>query len=112
MRPPRLRLRVRTLLLAVGVVALILGGVILVRRSADYRRLAAFHEQMERRKAQAVLGIENLARAATDPENIVRIRADAAYEARIGRHHAAMKAKYLRAASRPWESVPPDPPPP
>jgi hypothetical protein len=97
-------------MLAVGIVALILGGGILVRRSADYRRLAAFHEQMEQRKAQAVLGIENLALAATDPGHAAALRRDAAYEARIGRHHAALKAKYLRAASRPWESVPPDPP--
>jgi hypothetical protein len=52
MRLPWFRLRLRTLLLAVGIVALILGGGILVRRSADYRRLAAFHEQIEQRTTQ------------------------------------------------------------
>jgi hypothetical protein len=28
------------------------------------------------------------------------------------RYHAGLKQKYLRAAERPWLSVPPDPPPP
>ena len=78
--------RLRTLLLAVVVIALVLGGGVLVRRACDYRRLAVFHEQMERRQARAVRGIENLARAAIDPKDAAAARGrDAAHEARIGR---------------------------
>jgi hypothetical protein len=112
MRLPRFRFTVRRLMVAMAIVALLLGGGILGRRSLDYRRLAAFHEQMEQRKERAVRGIEILARAANDPADAAAARRDAAYEAQIGRHHAALKAKYLRAASRPWLPVPPDPPPP
>jgi hypothetical protein len=108
MRLPRFRLR--TLMVAVAVLALLLMGGIMVWRSANYRRLAAFHEEMERRQERAVRGIESLAQAATDPKDAAAARRDAAHEARIGRYHAGLKAKYLRAAARPWESVAPDPP--
>ena len=110
MRPPRFRLR--TLLVAVAVVALALGAGMILQRQSILRRTAAYHERMERVQAAKVRGIENLARAATTPELAAETRADAMVEARIGAHHARLKQKYRRMSTRPWLPVAPDPPPP
>jgi hypothetical protein len=95
-----------------AVVAALLGAVGLAQRAPRYRALADDHEALQQKPQVIVRGVENLALAATEPEHAANLRRDAAYEAKIGRYHAALKAKYLRAASRPWESVEPDPPPP
>ena len=110
LRRPRFRLR--TLLVAVAVAALVLGAGMMRLRQLFLRRTAAYHEQVERLQAAKVRAIEDLARAATTPEGAAQVRADAVFEARIGGYHARLKQKYRRLSDRPWLLVPPDPPPP
>jgi hypothetical protein len=98
MRPPRFRLR--SLLIAVAILATLLGvGVKLRRDAAQYDRLSRRHSgeagAWELRLAGRVVG-PSQARAI------------------LGRAHwhDAMAEKYRRAAARPWLPVAPDPPPP
>jgi hypothetical protein len=81
MRRPRLRLTVRALALVAAVAALLTGGFVLARRSAQYRREALYHSQAAARAAGA--------------------RRD---------YHNRLVTKYGRAADRPWLPLDSDPP--
>jgi hypothetical protein len=102
----------RRWMIAVAVVAVVRTGAVLFRRHLALRRLADYHENMERRQARKVEGILELSRAAAAPKDAVAARADAATEARFGDWHARIKEKYRRAARYPWLPVEPDPPKP
>jgi hypothetical protein len=102
MRRPNFR--VRTLMLAVAVLALLVWGAMMGTRSFIYYRLAreyGFRERVWR---------EHAARDRADPK---RARSVAAI---YGREHAEFYAplarKYRRAMWRPWDAVAPDPPAP
>lgn len=91
---PRGRFRLRTLMIAVAVVALLAFGVTLIRNARRYRRTAVHHAIVSR-----IIEIE-AGRAPTQSD-----RERAAY-------HSKLNDKYEHAASRPWLPLPPDPPPP
>ena len=100
MRVPRVRFTVRRMMVAVAVVALVLGGVLraldLARRSAEYRRKATEAEKHEKRLVSY---------SKRYPERAKRLRA-------LSGDWASVKEKYHRAARYPWLPVAPDPPEP
>jgi hypothetical protein len=91
MRLPRFRLR--TLMVAVAVVALVSGGWSMWSRSDRFTRIGWSHQARKN------------SLAANPP------RVGDADRGREG-WHAAMAAKYFRAARSPWLPVEPDPSPP
>jgi hypothetical protein len=97
------RFRLWMLMVAVAVVAMALGGpVVLMRRRADFLRLADHHRvRVQWRGVNGGTG----ATPWTDS------RGQPVTERRSAWHHA-MSLKYEHAAERPWLPVPPDPPPP
>jgi hypothetical protein len=99
MRPPRLRFTVRRLMTVVAVVAVLLGGFSLGRRSAYLNRLWLDH----RREA------DRIARLAVTGSVVPSDRRSSG--ARF-LWHCEMASKYGYAASHPWLPVEPDPPEP
>jgi len=126
MRLPRPRFTIRLLLIVVAIVAVLLAGGIgatrLVRRSRHFRQLAVSHANEERllprlvAKKVAILGMaETFAERHSRKEYEGYLKADIRfmeYLRLLIAYHARMKQKYERAASHPWEFVPPDPPAP
>jgi hypothetical protein len=102
MRVPRVRFTVRWLMGAVAIVAAIMGGVDLWQRSVFYRSKVAHHARMER----SSLFLFWVGNKPNDLKELPRV--NRAWT----EHHAALRRKYERAAARPWEYVPPDPPDP
>jgi hypothetical protein len=113
MRLPRVRLTVRRLIIAAGVVEAAAGAEALRRRAEGFRELARYHASEEvALLGQARLwesgpgvGCADIAPDATPEESARACRRRAAYEAGLSR-------KYGRAAARPWLPVAPDPPEP
>jgi hypothetical protein len=102
MRVPRLR--VRTLMLAVGVVALLIWGAMMGLRSYVYYQRARVFRTQERPWRE---------HAARDRAIPTRTRSVAAIHGpRIAEYYAPLARKYRRAAWRPWMPVAPDPPAP
>jgi hypothetical protein len=97
---PRFRLTVRRLMAAIAVVALALGLATMLKRSADFRALAA-----EQADAEAMsLSYADEARGANgDRQRVARGEQMAAY-------HRALRIKYEYAARYPWITPEPDPP--
>jgi hypothetical protein len=88
------RFRLRALMVAVAIVAVLLGlwaGI--ERRRADFRRIARYHSYRN-------LGL------------LVDSRSLTPLELRRDEWHAALAKKYTRAARYPWLPVEPDPPEP
>jgi hypothetical protein len=84
----------------VAVLALVLGsGVWLWRRSADFRSRADYH----RRMAESTAMRAHLPDPSAPHVYLPTPRSE---------YHARLMERYERAAARPWESVPPDPPAP
>src|SRR5262245_9148943 len=108
MRPPRFR--VRTLMLAVAVVAVAAG---LWHRSERFRRLAQYHQQANVWIILDWGAVENAEKegwnwVGTPPVKAVLPRPS---KARI-LWHDALRLEYEGAARRPWLPVEPDPPEP
>ena len=100
MRMPRFRFTVRRMMVAVAIVAMLLGAwAALARRTANLRQVALEHGQKAGR-----LEIETVTSAISQGE--------AARRMEIVHWHDAMSAKYERAARYPWLTVAPDPPEP
>ena len=98
MRLPRLRFTVRRLMLAVAIVAVILGAASGVRRRAErFRMIESYHR---RNYHFSFVGNPSL-----DAEKTAKF---------IARNnwHNAMTMKYGDAADHPWLPIPPDPPEP
>jgi hypothetical protein len=116
MKPPRFRLR--ALMIAVAILALLAFGESMRRRQERYLELAADHATMEWGQA-----IRAQAARATPPIGVDGPGASLLYywgndpkaveQATIlVEYHAAMRRKYERAARQPWLPVEPDPPEP
>jgi hypothetical protein len=108
MRLPRYRLR--TLLIAVAVAALGIGTIVgLARRRDSYLRQAAHHRELGSDAWMHASSIERryLHWGPSEPE-----RAEMAAYERRGDYHAALQAKYERAARYPWLPVEQDRPEP
>jgi hypothetical protein len=125
---PRLRLRVRTLLVLVALAALVSSAEAARRRRALFGRLAAYHARRE----WFYTGMEAYTRADSErraalwrrdyvhrhpdrPVPHLSQRGDAGLlldlARRIG-YHDSLRRKYEHAAAHPWLSPAPDPPPP
>jgi hypothetical protein len=100
MRLPRFR--VRTLMLAVGVVALLIWGAMLGTRSYVYYRLARTYGTYERQWRYMAV------RDRGDPTRTRGIAAN--WGPQIADFYAPLAQKYRKAMWRPWMPVAPDPP--
>lgn len=131
MRLPRMTMR--RWMIAVAVVAALLGAELARRRIREYRFMASeykieavYHARSSRdsRKAHrrwidSAQDTEGKAGETDDVtlrafyiERVSEARSSAESEAALAQYQEAMRKKYERAAGRPWESVPPDPPEP
>jgi hypothetical protein len=110
MRLPSVQFTVRRMMVAVAVVAVLLGVGPFRQRSAKYQRKAVEHA------GQVGVSNENakvqLAAGRKHPEIRVLMEASAAEWERLAAWHADLAKKYSHAASRPWETLPLDPRPP
>jgi hypothetical protein len=118
MRLPRMRFTIRRMMVAIAVVAAILG--LIEERRARFRRISLAHT-----REQANLNLTDLdvyliieprqTGANPSPSTIkaeaARMRATIPFS-RFLDHHARMAEKYQRASSRPWLLVASDPPAP
>ena len=121
MEIPRVRFTVRRLMVAVAVVGIAFYGLVLWRRSAEYRRLA---DEAERSEMKAIVGAKQAdavaARFRRMPEKVTsegvnlqsRYSAEGTHLRRLSQDRARAKIKYRRAARYPWLPVAPDPPEP
>jgi hypothetical protein len=112
-------------MIAVALVGGLFAAVVEVRRlskvSLKYRRQAELfrlEEDSHRRSASRLEALRHAVAVQASIETAVRAKkleelgSDLEEMGRQGRHLAALRRKYERAASRPWEPLPPDPPPP
>jgi hypothetical protein len=95
MRLPRVRFKLRWLMVAVAVLAAAAGAVEVSRRSTRFRQRSYTH----------------MMRALTEWCTSSGPR-ETAWRERLRVHDLAMQAKYERAALSPWHYVEPDPPEP
>src|SRR5262245_40837535 len=105
MRLPRMTTRRWTVVVA--TVGIFLGGFILKRRSDDFRARASEFAGIENGYAGTAIYFEGLAKRLRSTEfasDAERLRGEAEW-------YAKLKREFLRAANRPWELGPPDPPP-
>jgi hypothetical protein len=125
MRLPRVRFTMRVMLIAVAGVALLMGGLRLLWLRNAYQKAAMAHAAYENLARTLQRMVENEGKderelltafgMEVEPESKAikeQRAADARTNQRTAEYHAALKHKYERAASRPWLSLPPDPPPP
>ncbi len=93
----RPRFTVRWTMTLVALVALGLGGKMMLARWMDYRRLARYHSEMEARyRAEADAFRSDRSEAA---QAVVMLAEN------LAAFHAPRRAKYERAAWRPWGRV-------
>jgi hypothetical protein len=95
------RFRLRTLMLTVGVVALLVWGAMMGTRSYYYYGLARFYSFEERGWR------ESAARARGNPSQARFV--GAVYGPQMAEYYAPLAEKYRRAMWRPWIPVAPDP---
>jgi hypothetical protein len=101
------RFHLRTLLIAVAIVAVVLGVLAMRWRAEHYRALAerhAFLASVYQAGESTVGGIGPDGRTFSETRSL--------RDPRKVRYHAALKERYERAACYPWLSVETDPPPP
>jgi hypothetical protein len=108
------RLTTRRWMIAVAVVAILIGAVLEVhRRSRRFARLAAYHSNLslEHFHTQMALGVDPLPLEPVPPAGPGAARYLRREKALV-RYHSELTAKYERAARYPWLPVTPDPPEP
>jgi hypothetical protein len=124
MRLPRVRFTVRRLMIAVAVVAVLIGAGISVRRSIFLSREAAacsgfesFWRDQGHYSRKAAEDYSRIAKMSTDSNFASELRGLARDSAEQAEHDVEradyfgrLKAKYEAAVRRPWLSVEPDPP--
>ncbi len=105
MKLPRVRFTIRRIMVAVAIVAMLFIGVVLWRRSQEYRRRAESHD---------LLLWSALPVAIDEAASPGRLGGGLSVGGllRRAKYHHEMSRKYWWAAARPWVSVDPDPPPP
>lgn len=103
------RFRLRTMMIAVTVVATVLGGgpevVRLGRMSLEHRRLALRCARTEATHRAAVALYEALGRAEHEERIREACRQSAALNAGLADHFANLRCEYERTTWRPWEAV-------
>jgi hypothetical protein len=124
------RIRVRTAMIAVGILGAMLGGLVEVqsrRHSARYRALCAFHRDREKRFREIArlfpLVIKNKVARTYSPTTGLTLKEsqrtalrlhqrDLRYLAERADYHRRLRMKYTDALAHPLVRVDPDPPPP
>jgi hypothetical protein len=104
----------RRMMLAVAVLALILGGVVgmdeLDRRADRFRKEADYHRSREERLTAEAAELESLAR---NPRMAAEVRSDAIQRARayrtMARRHGRERNRCERVVVEPWLGVEPEP---
>jgi hypothetical protein len=94
------RFSIRTLMALVAIAGLIMAGVMLVKRSSEFRASA---EEQADAEMMSIAYADEARGERGDPQRVARGEQMAAY-------HRKLRAKYERAARYPWLSVEPDPP--
>ena len=114
MRLPRPRLTIRLMLVLVAVAALVLAVEATRRRMVDLSR-AYMRRAMEHQDKADVASLSALecqeALERGRPPDPKYAKWSIGYR-RLFEFHRTMRRKYLRAATRPWLPIAPDPPPP
>lgn len=109
MRRPGVRLTIRRLMVAVAVVAFLIGAVRLKWLRDSHLHDAAYHA---RRKAEELRNVANFDRGrregASNADDRSILLMEQSSRLRVA-YHARLEQVYRRAANRPWRSVPPDP---
>ena len=116
MRLPRFRIRLRTMLILVAIVALVIGGLArrerqrdLLHRRQSYTLLARRYAQAERfHKWWASLG-ERLEATFGDARWYQTVLLEVSEVERVAEEEGLMRVKYERAAAAPWLPIEPDP---
>ncbi len=112
MRFPRVRFSVRKIMVAVAILAVILG--LLIGRRGRFRRLALAHKMESFALQVSDLEFYLLLTAASGekPEAEEQRNRTTRPVYQFREYHEAMADKYDRASDQPWLLVAPDPPPP
>jgi hypothetical protein len=103
------------MMVAVAVVAFVLGAEGVRRQWVYCRGRAAYHGGQETmlggdaEVALALVGQADVGPAATRERDMSRWQSEAGRYAALAAYHAWLRAKYERAARYPWLPVPPDP---
>jgi hypothetical protein len=108
MRLPRVRFKVRRMMIAVAVVAMVTGMYGLARRSTIYESKARLNADREVLSRDLMASFANPDR----PEVVEICRQEYAVNLARAEHEGRLKLKYLHAARYPWHPVEPDPPEP
>jgi hypothetical protein len=117
-QPPRVRITVRGMMIAVAILAILFGATIewgRYTRRGSFRRRASLHAQSEalyRDLAQKELRLATELEKSSPNADASFIHGWAARAAAKADYHAAMKRKYGEAAARRAFSLEPDPPEP
>jgi hypothetical protein len=110
---PRVQITIRRMMIAVAVIALALGCgvwvVELTRLSRAYLQKSMMHVNEERRARRAIATLLESDRL--DGANGSRVRS-LVWQELVAAHHGDLAKQYRRASERPWQSIPPEPPPP
>ena len=110
MKLPSMSLRLAMASVALIAVVLGVGSRQLYARRADFMKDAAHHARREAEEQRNVATFDRGRReGSTNANDPYILKLERSSRVRLA-HHAELKRKYLRAAARPWEPVPPDPP--
>lgn len=126
MRLPRAQFTMRRMMIAVAVLAIILGIGVILRRRHEYRTVARIHRSLGLKAAasQRVASwkadrhdeMAKTSRSRQDYDDLrasaMKSRSIANWLALMERYHFELGRKYEEAVSRPWRLAPPDPIPP
>jgi hypothetical protein len=111
----RLRMTTRRMMVAVAIVAVLLGTGITWRRWRSFARQAEFHANQQ---VSYLMEASNSWQLATDEarsgreDGVRQFYGEAQDHFKRALHHGNMRKKYEQAMWAPWKQVPPDPPPP
>ena len=102
MRPPRFRLRMLMVLVAVAGMVLGTGFQVarLMRLRGEYLLKATHYANLESQAVSLATKYRSTVMRGKSPLD------------KMGEYYSDLKRKYQRAASRPWTPIPPDPPAP
>lgn len=112
MRLPRPRFRILSLMIAVLICALALTAVVIRRNLHFYRERELYHARMaENERRQSRMAEDRLRNPTNETENGM-VRYVARTRAERAEWHEALRKKWQRGVSHPWERVDNDPPTP
>jgi hypothetical protein len=104
---PRVRITLRRAMIAIAVLAILLGINPLMQRSARYHLAAMVHAHAAEQSKKTAEALR--AKGLEHPETSPFAELDARQWEQVSVWHAGLAEKFGRAASRPWETLPKDP---